>query len=66
MKRELICENCSKTIEGEEYQDEYSVVEKNYDCPYCGFHRRWAYGHIQPGDSEYENVQTAQNEIPFQ
>ena len=69
MKRELICENCGKTIEGKEYQDEYSVVETNYDCPYCGFHRRWAYGYIQLGDSEYkedEIIQTAQNEIQFQ
>lgn len=58
MKTEMICENCGKEIIGDEYKDEHSVVEINYDCPHCGFHRRWAYGYIQPGDSEHKESDT--------
>ena len=53
MKTGMICENCGKEVTGEEYTDEYSFVEINYDCPHCGFKRRWAYGYTQFGDSEY-------------
>lgn len=62
MKTEMICENCGKSIMGEEYNDEISAVEINYDCPHCGFHRRWAYGHIQPGDSEFEDLEGVGND----
>ena len=53
MTKKIICENCGSEIQGKEYKDEYGGVMINYDCPYCGFKRRWAYGHTQYGDSEF-------------
>lgn len=56
------CERCNKTINITIYTDEIGQVERYYDCPYCNFHRRWAYGHYFPEDSEFIEMEFS-NEI---
>lgn len=47
------CERCNKIINITIYTEEIGDVERHYDCPYCNFHRHWAYGHYAPEDSEF-------------
>ena len=55
MKRNTLCKCCCGPVTAEIDFDEQALTEEYYDCPHCGYHRRWAYGVIQPGDSEYTN-----------
>ena len=47
---------CRKKVEGIECKYRHTTIERHYICPYCGYHRHWAYGSIMPDDSEYDEV----------
>lgn len=53
MKVESICEKCGAVVTVDRYYNEAVLEEEKYICDTCGFSRHYAYGELQPDDSEY-------------